>query len=121
MGRLAGKVAVVTGAAMGQGAAISRAFVAEGASVVLADIAKDAGQELADGLAASSGGRAHFVAHDVSDAASWASLVEDTEQRFDASGSVWDLEDLAKQVGGYFEGRDPAVGFAADSIMQLTV
>ncbi|MDN4175343.1 3-oxoacyl-ACP reductase [Nocardioides sp. SOB77] len=43
------------------------------------------------------------------------------EQRFDASGSVWDLEDLAKQVGGYFEGRDPAVGFAADSIMQLTV
>ncbi|MBC9731859.1 3-oxoacyl-ACP reductase [Nocardioides marmotae] len=43
------------------------------------------------------------------------------EQRFDASGSVWDLEDLAKQVGGYFDGRDPAVGFAADSIMQLTV
>ncbi|MDN4163019.1 3-oxoacyl-ACP reductase [Nocardioides abyssi] len=43
------------------------------------------------------------------------------EQRFDASGSVWDLEDLAKQVGGYFDGRDPSVGFAADSIMQLTV
>jgi NAD(P)-dependent dehydrogenase (short-subunit alcohol dehydrogenase family) len=43
------------------------------------------------------------------------------EQRFDASGSVWDLEDLAKQVGGFFEGRDPSVGFAADSIMQLTV
>ncbi|GGO69068.1 3-oxoacyl-ACP reductase [Nocardioides deserti] len=43
------------------------------------------------------------------------------KQRFDASGSVWDLEDLAKQVGGFFEGRDPSVGFAADSIMQLTV
>ncbi|MEV7429033.1 3-oxoacyl-ACP reductase [Nocardioides sp. NPDC092400] len=43
------------------------------------------------------------------------------EQRFDASGSVWELEDLAKQVGGFFEGRDPSVGFAADSIMQLTV
>ena len=82
MGRLAGKVAVVTGGAMGQGAAISRAFVAEGASVVVADIAKDAGQELADELAGSSGGRAHFAHHDVSDAASWASLVEDTNTRF---------------------------------------
>lgn len=43
------------------------------------------------------------------------------EQRFDASGATWDLEDLAKQVGGYFDGRDPSVGFAADSVMQLTV
>lgn len=43
------------------------------------------------------------------------------EQRFDASGSVWDADDLAKQVGGYFEDRDPAVGFAADSVMQLKV
>ena len=41
------------------------------------------------------------------------------EQRFDASGSAWDLEDLDKQLGGFFEGRDPSVGFAADSIMQL--
>ncbi|MCW2843602.1 MAG: short-chain dehydrogenase/reductase [Nocardioides sp.] len=43
------------------------------------------------------------------------------ERRFDASGSTWDLDDLAKQVGGYFEGRDPSVGFAADSVMKLTV
>jgi NAD(P)-dependent dehydrogenase (short-subunit alcohol dehydrogenase family) len=43
------------------------------------------------------------------------------EQRFDSSGSTWSLDDLDKQLGGYFEGRDPAVGFAADSIMQLTV
>ena len=43
------------------------------------------------------------------------------EQRFDKSGSVWSLEDLDKQVGGYFDGRDPSVGFAADSIMQLSV
>jgi 3-oxoacyl-[acyl-carrier protein] reductase len=41
------------------------------------------------------------------------------EQRFDASGDAWNFEDLAKQVGGYFEDRDPAVGFAADSVMQL--
>lgn len=41
------------------------------------------------------------------------------EQRFDSSGSVWDLDDLDKQVGSYFEGRDPMQGFAADSIMRL--
>ena len=50
MGRLAGKVAIVTGAAQGQGAAIARAFVAEGAKVALADIADDLGKALADEL-----------------------------------------------------------------------
>ena len=41
------------------------------------------------------------------------------EQRFDASGSTWDLDDLDKQVGSYFEGRDPSVCFAADSVMSI--
>jgi 3-oxoacyl-[acyl-carrier protein] reductase len=41
------------------------------------------------------------------------------EQRFDAAGSTWDLADLDKQVGSYFEERDPAVCFAADSVMRL--
>ncbi|MEI5674016.1 MULTISPECIES: 3-oxoacyl-ACP reductase [unclassified Nocardioides] len=41
------------------------------------------------------------------------------EQRFDASGSVWDLDDLDKQIGSYFGDRDPLQGFAADSIMRL--
>jgi 3alpha(or 20beta)-hydroxysteroid dehydrogenase len=76
--RLDGKVAIVTGGAMGQGAGIARAFVAEGARVVVADIAKEAGQQLADEL----GGTAHFADHDVSDQASWAALVDDTNQRF---------------------------------------
>ena len=78
MARLDGKVAIVTGGAMGQGAGISRAFVEEGARVVIADIAKDAGQELADSL----GDSAHFAHHGVSDQASWAALVEDTNARF---------------------------------------
>ena len=43
------------------------------------------------------------------------------EQRFDKSGTAWTLDDLDKQLGGYFEGRDPSRGFAADSIMQLTI
>ncbi|WP_183093352.1 3-oxoacyl-ACP reductase [Nocardioides stalactiti] len=43
------------------------------------------------------------------------------EQRFDASGDLWTPDDLDKQLGGFFADRDPAVGFAADSIMQLSV
>ena len=41
------------------------------------------------------------------------------EQRFDAAGAVWDLPDLDRQLGEFFSERDPSVGFAADSIMQL--
>ena len=41
------------------------------------------------------------------------------EQRFDAAGDVWDLTDLDKQIGTYFADRDPAKGFAADSIMNI--
>lgn len=43
------------------------------------------------------------------------------EERFDKSGSLWTADDLDKQLGGYFSDRDPSVGFAADSIMKLTV
>ena len=43
------------------------------------------------------------------------------EQRFDAAGAVWDGADLDQQVGKYFADRDPAVGFAADAVMQLQV
>ena len=43
------------------------------------------------------------------------------DQRFDASGDLWTGDDLDKQLGGFFADRDPAVGFAADSIMQLGV
>ncbi len=42
-------------------------------------------------------------------------------QRFDATGSAWDLKDLDAQLGGYFADRDPTVCFAADSIMKMEV
>lgn len=87
MGRLADKVAIVTGGAQGQGAAIVRAFVAEGARVVIADVAKEAGQALADELRHQVGqSAAHFAAHDVSDAASWEAVVADTNARFGPVG-----------------------------------
>src|SRR5262249_46291927 len=53
MGRLDGKVAIVTGGASGIGAATVRRFVGEGARVVVADINDDAGETLARSLGAS--------------------------------------------------------------------
>lgn len=42
-------------------------------------------------------------------------------QRFDAAADLWTSDDLDKQLGSFFADRDPAVGFAADSIMQLSI
>ena len=81
-GRLAGKVAIVTGAAMGQGAGIARAYVAEGARTVLADVAKDEGEALAQELEAAHPGMAVFRHHDVADEGSWTALVEETVDRW---------------------------------------
>jgi cyclopentanol dehydrogenase len=50
-GRLAGKVALISGAARGIGAAIGRLFIEEGAKVVLGDILRTERQKLADELA----------------------------------------------------------------------
>jgi 3alpha(or 20beta)-hydroxysteroid dehydrogenase len=72
MGRLDGRVAIITGAARGQGAAEARLFVAEGARVVVADVLEDEGAALAAEL----GDAARFVRLDVRDETSWASAVE---------------------------------------------
>jgi 3alpha(or 20beta)-hydroxysteroid dehydrogenase len=77
-GRLAGKVALVTGGAMGMGAAHARAFVAEGAQVVVADVNDAAGRELTNSL----GGSASFVHLDVTDPNQWAFAVQATKEQF---------------------------------------
>jgi len=51
-GRLAGKVAIVTGAARGQGAGVARLFAEEGARVALFDVLDEAGARLAAELGA---------------------------------------------------------------------
>jgi 3alpha(or 20beta)-hydroxysteroid dehydrogenase len=69
--RLAGKVALVTGAARGQGEAIARLFVAEGARVLVTDVLEDEGRAVAAGL----GNAAAWHPLDVTDEGQWASAV----------------------------------------------
>ena len=65
MGRLDGKVALITGAARGQGETEARLFAREGARVVLTDVLVDQGQQVADSIRAS-GAEAMFIQLDVS-------------------------------------------------------
>ncbi len=78
MGRLEGKVAIVTGAASGMGAEEARLFAAEGARVVIADLSDAAGETLAKQI----GAAAVFAHLDVTQEAQWQRLVADTAQRF---------------------------------------
>jgi NAD(P)-dependent dehydrogenase (short-subunit alcohol dehydrogenase family) len=66
MGRLDGKVALITGGGRGIGAAAARMFAAEGAKVALAEIAQEAGEATATGIR-EAGGEALFIATDVAD------------------------------------------------------
>jgi 3alpha(or 20beta)-hydroxysteroid dehydrogenase len=80
MARLAGKVALITGAAAGQGGAFAAAFVREGAAVMLTDIDPN-GRALAQRLA-EEGGRALFLPQDVADERGWSDTVAATLSAF---------------------------------------
>ena len=79
--RLAGKTALITGGARGQGAAHGRRLAEEGASVLLADILDDLGDQHARDLQAA-GHNAHFLHLDVTDPQHWAAAVQAAEERF---------------------------------------
>jgi 3alpha(or 20beta)-hydroxysteroid dehydrogenase len=72
VGRLDGKVALITGGARGMGKSHVRHFVAEGARVVLGDVLDDRGEHVAAGLGEES---CRYVHHDVTSEEQWAAAV----------------------------------------------
>ena len=78
MGRLEGKVAIITGGARGMGAETAKLFAAEGASVVITDILADEGEALAKQI----GEKVLFVRHDVSNEDDWKTVAEQAQARF---------------------------------------
>jgi 3alpha(or 20beta)-hydroxysteroid dehydrogenase len=75
MGRLDGKVTIVTGGARGQGGAEAALFRAEGAEVVITDVLREEGQVHAKEIGAT------FMAHDVRSEEEWGEVVRQTLER----------------------------------------
>jgi NAD(P)-dependent dehydrogenase (short-subunit alcohol dehydrogenase family) len=101
MGRLDGKVALITGAASGMGNVAARTFAQEGAKVVLADVADEAGQAAA-GEITESGGRAAYVHADVSSDDDARDMVAFAMERFGALNVLYNN-------AGIFPGDDGSV------------
>jgi 3alpha(or 20beta)-hydroxysteroid dehydrogenase len=78
MGRLDGKVALISGAARGQGEAEARSFVREGARVVLGDILDDDGEQVAKDI----GADALYRHLDVTSADDWQAAVQAATANF---------------------------------------
>lgn len=77
MGRVEGKVALVTGAARGLGASIAQRLADEGASVVLTDVLVDEGRATAESIPG-----AVFLEQDVSDESRWQAVLAEVNKRF---------------------------------------
>src|SRR5438874_2011048 len=90
---LAGKVALITGGAQGQGAAEGRLFAAEGATVLLADVADADGKRTADEIGA------QYFHLDVSAEEEWDTVVGDI------MGAHGGLDILVNNAGIFRSGR----------------
>ena len=98
MGRLDGKVALISGGARGQGAAEAQLFAREGAKVVFGDILDAEGRQVEAGIRAA-GGEATYVHLDVTNEASWRAAVDTAVSRYGA------LHVLVNNAGIYIRKR----------------
>ena len=80
-GALEGRVAIVTGGAMGMGEATARVFAAAGAHVLVSDVDSELGQAVVNGIEAD-GGSASFCRTDVSKAADAETMVRTAVERY---------------------------------------
>jgi len=81
MGRVDGKVALISGGARGQGATEAQLFSREGAKVVLGDILDDAGRQVEAAIRAA-GGEATYVHLNVTSEADWRAAVDTAERGY---------------------------------------
>ena len=78
MGKLDGKVAIITGASQGMGASHAKLFVDEGAKIVITDINEEKGNQVASEL----GDNVIFVKQDVSNEDDWRNVVSEAVDKF---------------------------------------
>jgi 3(or 17)beta-hydroxysteroid dehydrogenase len=111
--RLAGKVALISGAAGGMGESEARLFAQEGAKVVVADVLDAEGRDVAASIT-KTGAPARFVKLDVTNEADWQSAVADTVRAFGK------LDVLVNNAGisGTFD-PDPTSTSAWDTLMTV--
>jgi len=97
MNRVAGKVAVVTGAASGLGKAIATLLAKEGAKVTLTDINETGGKKAAEEIR-KAGGNVIFIKHDVTSESDWAEVMKVTLEQFQKL-------DILVNCAGVFHGK----------------
>jgi NAD(P)-dependent dehydrogenase (short-subunit alcohol dehydrogenase family) len=113
MDRLAGKVALISGGARGQGAAEARLFVREGAAVVFGDVLDDDGKKV-EAEIRGTGGRATYVHLDVTREADWRAAVATAVQ------SYGKLDVLVNNAGIGAAGRvEETTAEAWDRVMEV--
>ena len=105
MGRLDGRIAIVTGAGQGIGRGIARRYAREGATVVVAEVNPETGAAVAEEITGELGGRAVFVETDVLDRDQVDAVVARTVADF---GTVHVLVNNAYVAGAFgpFESKD---------------
>ncbi len=113
MGRLDGKVALITGAGSGMGRVASVAFAREGAKIVAAEVAEAAGQETVAQVRAA-GGEAVFARTDVSKEREVAAAVAAGEKAFGRVNALYNN-------AGIFPANDGAVTDLEESVWDLVM
>ena len=129
MGRVEGKVALVTGGASGIGAACAVALAREGAAVAITDLQDEKGRALAQQIV-QTGGKARYFHHDVTSEEAWVGIITEVKGAFGrldilvnnagigiscADITTMSLEDFRRQqavnVEGVFLGVKHGLGF----------